>query len=62
MSAAQLTAALGGRWCSGGRYGICSCPSHVDTNPSLTIRDGDKTSLRMLETALGLIQQYHDQR
>jgi hypothetical protein len=37
MTAAELTAALGGRWHGG--YGMARCPAHGDANPSLSITD-----------------------
>ena len=43
VTAAKLTAALGGKW--RGSYGTCRCPAHDDRHPSLSIRDGDKTLL-----------------
>lgn len=32
---------LGGRWANGG--GMCKCPSHDDSSPSLSIRTGDRS-------------------
>jgi len=43
MSAEQLTRDLGGKWFGG--YGSCKCPAHTDKNPSLMIRDGEKSIL-----------------
>jgi putative DNA primase/helicase len=40
MKAAELTRALGGRWC--GSYGIARCPAHEDRTPSLSLRDGER--------------------
>jgi len=39
IRAAELTRALGGRWC--GRYGIARCVLHDDERPSLSIIEGD---------------------
>ena len=39
MTAAELTAALGGRW--SGSSGEARCPAHDDHAPSLSIPDGD---------------------
>lgn len=36
--AERITRALGGRWTSGG--GMCRCPAHDDTNPSLSVSTG----------------------
>jgi putative DNA primase/helicase len=38
MSAAEIVAALGGRWQRS--YGTAGCPAHNDHNPSLSIREG----------------------
>jgi putative DNA primase/helicase len=43
--AEALTAALGGRWFAGERYGACRCPAHDDRQPSLSIRDGERRPL-----------------
>ena len=39
MDARAITEALGGKW--QGRYGLCRCPAHADSNPSLKISDSD---------------------
>jgi hypothetical protein len=39
MDARAITSALGGKW--QGRYGLCCCPSHADSTPSLKISDSD---------------------
>jgi hypothetical protein len=39
MSAPELVAALGGRWC--GRRGMARCPAHPDRTPSLAVTEGD---------------------
>jgi hypothetical protein len=45
MSAARtLTARLGGKWHHAG-YGEALCPVHDDHDPSLTIRDGERSPL-----------------
>lgn len=41
--AENLTVRLGGRWY--GSYGTCRCPAHDDREPSLSIRDGDRSVL-----------------
>lgn len=38
MTAAELTAALGGRWQNG--HGTARCPAHEDRVASLSIREG----------------------
>jgi hypothetical protein len=43
MRAEALTREMGGRW--HGRYGTARCPAHRDTNPSLSIKDGDNGRL-----------------
>lgn len=43
MHAETLTRNLGGRWHGG--YGMVRCPAHPDTNPSLSIKDGDNGRL-----------------
>ena len=43
MTAAELTAALKGRW--HGSYGSCLCPAHADHTPSLSVRQGDRAPL-----------------
>ena len=42
-SAQDVTKALGGRWRRD--YGTAKCPCHEDRNPSLTLRDGERTVL-----------------
>ena len=37
--ARAITKALGGKW--QGRYGLCRCPVHADSTPSLKISDSD---------------------
>ena len=39
MTARDIVAALGGRWC--GSYGVARCPTHDDIQPSLSVKDGD---------------------
>ena len=39
MDARAITKALGGKWA--GRYGLCRCPVHADSTPSLKISDSD---------------------
>lgn len=41
MSAREITAALGGKWC--GSYGMACCPVHADKTPSLKVSDSDNT-------------------
>lgn len=41
--AEALIARIGGRWY--GRYGAARCPAHDDHDPSLSIRDGDRSVL-----------------
>jgi hypothetical protein len=40
MDARAITKVLGGRW-QQGRYGLCRCPTHADSTPSLKISDSD---------------------
>lgn len=35
----DVTEVLGGRW--HGCYGMACCPAHEDTNPSLSLADGE---------------------
>jgi putative DNA primase/helicase len=39
MDARAITQALGGMW--HGHYGLCRCPVHADSNPSLKVSDSD---------------------
>jgi putative DNA primase/helicase len=43
MDARAITAALGGKW--QGRYGLCRCPTHADSTPSLKISDSDRRGI-----------------
>ena len=44
-TASNVVHALRGKWFPRDRYGIARCPVHDDRNPSLSIKDGDKTLL-----------------
>lgn len=37
MDARAITKALGGKW--QGRFGLCRCPAHADSTPSLKVKD-----------------------
>ena len=43
MDARAITAALGGKW--QGRYGLCRCPTHADSTPSLKVSDSDRRGI-----------------
>jgi hypothetical protein len=43
MDARAVTEALGGKW--RGRYGLCRCPTHADSTPSLKISDSDSRGI-----------------
>src|SRR5262245_63819317 len=43
MDARAITAALGGKW--QGRYGLCRCPTHADSTPSLKISDSARRGI-----------------
>jgi hypothetical protein len=43
MTAEEIAKALGGKRCGTGF--VCRCPAHQDRTPSLSIRDGDRTTL-----------------
>jgi hypothetical protein len=43
MNARAVTKALGGTW--QGRYGLCCCPVHADSNPSLKLSDSDRRGI-----------------
>jgi hypothetical protein len=54
VNAADLTAALGGRW--HGRYGLARCPAHNDRTPSLSIGEGKDGKL-LVKCWGGCVQQ-----
>ena len=39
----DIVGALGGTW--SGLVAMCRCPAHADTDPSLSIRQGDRSIL-----------------
>jgi hypothetical protein len=43
MDARAVTKALGGHW--QGHYGLCRCPAHADSNPSLKVSDCDRRGI-----------------
>jgi len=42
-AAAELVKRLGGHW--NGKFGLCRCPAHDDTDPSLSVRAGSRSLL-----------------
>jgi hypothetical protein len=43
VDARAITSALGGTW--QGRYGLCRCPVHADSDPSLKVSDSDRRGI-----------------
>lgn len=43
--AQEVVERLGGQWC--GSYGVCCCPAHRDSTPSLSVSDGQDGRLLM---------------